>query len=52
MGRLDETNGWYRTYRLPPDLRFEYLLAPNDPVLAGLEPELWEAKVAPGSGIR
>ncbi len=45
MALLDKTDVWYRSYRLPADLRFEYLLAPNDPVLAGVEPESWEAKV-------
>jgi enterochelin esterase family protein len=46
MVRLDSTDVWYRTYRLPADLRFEYLLAPNDPALAGEEPISWRDAIA------
>lgn len=38
MTRLGSTDVWFKTYRLPTDLRFEYLLGPNDPALAGRTP--------------
>ncbi len=37
MARLGETDLWHRTYRLPADVRLEYVFAPNDPELAGRE---------------
>ncbi|WP_375754854.1 enterochelin esterase [Corallococcus exercitus] len=41
MERLGRTDLWYRTYRVPRDLRTTYCLSPDDPLLsvAGLSPE-------------
>jgi enterochelin esterase-like enzyme len=46
MARLDGTDLWHKTYRLLPDLRFEYVFAPNDPELAGGEYASWQEKAA------
>jgi len=46
MARLGETDLWHKTYRLPADLRFEYVFAPDDPELAGHKYESWQAKAA------
>jgi len=46
MTRLLDTNLWYKSYRLHGDLRFEYLISPNDPELLGSQPETWQARTA------
>jgi enterochelin esterase-like enzyme len=32
MLRLDQTNVWFKTYKVPNDARFAYNLSPNDPL--------------------
>ena len=46
MTALAGTDVWHKTYRLPADLRFEYLLAPNDPALGGEPLGSWQEQVA------
>lgn len=42
MRRLEGTDVWYRTYRLPSDARFAYYLSPNDSLVPATEIEGYE----------
>jgi enterochelin esterase family protein len=46
MVRLAESDVWHKTYRLDSRLRFEYLLAPNDPGLEGIGTATGPARMA------
>ena len=46
MARLGYTDVWHKTYRLPADVRFEYVFALNDPELSGEKPWSWQEKAA------
>lgn len=46
MRCLLDTDLWYKTYRVRKDLRTQYQLAPNDPLIPDAAPQDWAARRA------
>ena len=42
MARLEDTDVWYKTYRVRSDARVAYLLSPNDPFIEDRKSSTWQ----------